>query len=82
MGMVMKDVGDMPWDERSFLWHGHTFDFPNIRRFAAMLFINPIYIEGIEELIKQCPAPKLMHIFSGILKFLPYSASPDFVRMS
>ncbi|MBQ6169723.1 suppressor of fused domain protein [Ruminococcus flavefaciens] len=81
-----------------------------------MLFINPIYIEGmeepkwrsfaggrvntlwmipineaeldylrkngIEELIKQCPAPKLMHIFSGTLKFLPYSASPDFVRMS
>lgn len=36
----------------------------------------------IEEIIKQCSAPKLMHIFSGTPKFLPYSASPDFVRMS
>ena len=48
MAMVMKDVADMPWDERSFLWHGHTFDFRNISNFAAMLFINPIYIEGME----------------------------------
>jgi hypothetical protein len=116
MGMVMKDAGDMPWDERSFLWHGHTFDFPNIRGFAAMLFINPIYVEGleepkwrsfaggrvntlwmvpineaelsflrqhgIEELIKQCPAPKLMHIFSGMPQFLPHTFSPNFTRIN
>ena len=35
MGMVMKDVGDMPWDERSFLWHGHTFDFPQYPRICS-----------------------------------------------
>lgn len=49
MGMVMKDLADMPWDERSFLWHGHTIDFPNIRGFAALMFVNPVYIEGMEE---------------------------------
>ena len=116
MAMVMKDVADMPWDERSFLWHGHTFDFPNIKGFAAMLFINPIYIsgmespqwrsfaggkvntlwlvpitalelnylreKGIEELIKKCSAPELIHIFDGMPKFMPRSVSPDLARIN
>ena len=116
MAMVMKDLADIPWDERSFLWHGHTVDFPNIRNFAALLFINPIYIDGMEapqwknfsggkvntlwivpinefelnflrdkgidELIRECKSPNIMHIFAGIPKFFPYTASPNFVRIN
>ena len=79
MGMVMKDVGDMPWDERSFAGgRVNTLRMIPINE-AELVFLRE---NSIEELIKQCPAPKLMHIFSGTPKFLPYSASPDFVRMS
>lgn len=116
MAAVMKDIADIPWEERSFLWHGHTIDFPNIRSFAALLLINPIFIDGMEEphwrsfsggrvntlwlipinaselqflrdkgidaLVKRCPAPKLMHIFSGMPKFMPESISPNIMRIN
>ena len=116
MTMVMKDLADIPWEERSFLWHGHTVDFPNIRGFAALLFVNPVYIEGMEEpqfpsfagcrvntlwiipiteeelnflrekgideLVKQCKSASISHIFAGIPKFLPFSISPNFVKIN
>lgn len=48
MFSVMSDVANMPWNEHDFLWHGHTFDFPNIKGFSQILLINPAYIEGME----------------------------------
>ena len=48
MFSLMSDVARMPWVERDFIWHGHTFDFANIRGFSQMLMINPVYIEGME----------------------------------
>ncbi|EWM53186.1 suppressor of fused domain protein [Ruminococcus flavefaciens] len=48
MFSVMSDVARMPWTERDFLWHGHTFDFTNIRGFSAIVLINPAYIQGME----------------------------------
>lgn len=48
MDMVMSDVADIPWKERSFFWHGHTITFNYIIKFVAILFINPIYVEGME----------------------------------
>ncbi len=48
MFSVMSDVANMPWNEHNFLWHGHTFDFPNIKGFSQILLINPAYIEGME----------------------------------
>ena len=37
MFSVMSDVANMPWNELNFLWHGHTFDFPNIKGFLLFL---------------------------------------------
>lgn len=48
MFSVMSDVANMPWNELNFLWHGHTFDFPNIKGFSQIVLINPVYIEGME----------------------------------
>ena len=77
MAMVMKDVADIPWDERSFLWHGHTLDFTNIGGFAAILFVNPVYIEGME-------SPEWPGLAGGrvnTLWMIPISAAElDFLR--
>ena len=48
MYSVISDVATIPWKEMDFLWHGHTFDFPNIKGFSQMLLLNPAYIEGME----------------------------------
>lgn len=38
----------IPWQHITFLAHGHTVPFNNLNGFAAILFVNPIYMEGME----------------------------------
>lgn len=39
---------NFPWEQFTFLAHGHTIPFRNIRGFAAVLFVNPGSVEGLE----------------------------------
>lgn len=38
----------IPWQQITFLAHGHTVPFYNIKGFAAVLFVNPRFVEGLE----------------------------------
>ncbi len=38
----------IPWEHITFLAHGHTVPFKNIKGFAAVLFVNPRKVEGLE----------------------------------
>lgn len=38
----------IPWQQLTFLAHGHTIPFRNIKGFAAVLFVNPRNVEGLE----------------------------------
>lgn len=48
MGGVISSLSAMPWKEITFLAHGHTVPFNNIKGFSALLFVNPKYIPGME----------------------------------
>lgn len=78
MAIVMKSIADIPWSERSFLWHGHTIDFPNIKGFSALLLVDPTTIFGMEE-------PKWRKFGGGrvnTLWIVPISeAELEFIRM-
>ncbi len=78
MALVMKDIADIPWNERSFLWHGHTIDFPNIAGFSALLLVDASTIFGME-------APRWRKFGGGkvnTLWLVPISeAELEFLRM-
>ncbi|MCM1227481.1 MAG: suppressor of fused domain protein [Clostridium sp.] len=38
----------IPWQQLTFLAHGHTVPFNNIKGFEAVLFVNPHFVEGLE----------------------------------
>ena len=48
MGSTISALAAMPWREITFLGHGHTIPFSNIKGFAAILFVNPKLIAGME----------------------------------
>ncbi len=39
---------NFPWDQFTFLAHGHTIPFRNLGGYAAVLFVNPRFVEGLE----------------------------------
>lgn len=39
---------NFPWDQLTFLAHGHTIPFRNLSGFAAVLFVNPRFAEELE----------------------------------
>ncbi|MBR6617769.1 MAG: suppressor of fused domain protein [Oscillospiraceae bacterium] len=45
---TLCSFANFPWDQLTFLAHGHTIPFRNIGGFAAMLFVNPRFVEGLE----------------------------------
>ncbi len=45
---TMCAFANFPWDQFTFLAHGHTIPFRNIGGFAAVLFVNPRFVEGLE----------------------------------
>ena len=48
---VMADLMQMPWQERDFLGHGHTIEFPRIPGFAGFLLVDAGQVSGL-----PCPA--------------------------
>ena len=48
---TLCSFANFPWDQLTFLAHGHTIPFRSIGGFAAILFVNPRFVEGLE-----CPS--------------------------
>lgn len=48
MYSVLSGLSAMPWKEITFLAHGHTIPFANIKGFSAILFLNPKLVSGME----------------------------------
>ena len=48
MFSVLSGISSMPWKEITFLAHGHTLPFKNIKGFDAILFLNPKLVSGME----------------------------------
>lgn len=38
----------IPWQQFTFLAHGHTVPFKNLKGFEAVLFVNPNFVDGLE----------------------------------
>lgn len=45
---TLCSFANFPWDQLTFLAHGHTIPFRSIGGFAAMLFVNPRFVQGVE----------------------------------
>ncbi len=39
---------NIPWQQMTFLGHGHTVPMQNIKNFSAVLFVNPRNVNGLE----------------------------------
>lgn len=48
----------IPWDQFTFLAHGHTVPFNNMKGFAAVLFVNPRFVQDLE-------SPEYSDFFDG-----------------
>lgn len=48
MYSVLSGISALPWKEITFLAHGHTVPFQNIKGYAAILFLNPKLVPELE----------------------------------
>lgn len=48
MGGAISNISTIPWKEITFLAHGHTVPYRNIKGFEAILFLNPKEVPELE----------------------------------
>lgn len=60
---TISSAANIPWEEISWLGHGHSFDFTNIKGFSAIILINAFQVEGLE-------APKYPGFFGSKINLM------------
>lgn len=48
MYSTLSGLSGLPWKEVTFLAHGHTIPFENVKGFSAILFLNPKLVPEVE----------------------------------